>query len=142
MGQDIDVELTGVFGDGLCCDYGQGGIRVAALISHDEEEELATEDGRFVSSKIFSFFIPISQQDQVDSSGAVDPIDGDDGTVLLPPPQQGCQDLAGTFTVDYLVCDQDCARLGVNLGRYNCLCQFLDVAATCRATGEACQYFA
>jgi secreted trypsin-like serine protease len=36
MGQDIDVELTDVFGDGLCCDYGQGGIRIAALLSDDD----------------------------------------------------------------------------------------------------------
>jgi hypothetical protein len=164
MGQDIDVELTDIFGDGLCCDYGQGGIRVAALISDDEEEELAAEDGRFTSSKIFSFFVPISQQDQGEENnpgdgdnnqgdggdegdagdnqgdgGTVDPIDGDAGT---PPPAQGCQDLTDTFTVDSLVGDQDCAWLGVNLGRYNYLCQFLDVAATCQATCEACQYFA
>jgi hypothetical protein len=140
MGQNIDVELSDVFGDGLCCDYGQGGIRVAALLSDDEEEELATEDGRFTSSKIFSFFVPISQQDQGDG-GAVDPINGDAGTVP-PPPAQGCQDLTGgNFTVDSLVGDQDCAWLGVNLGRYHYLCQFLDVAATCRATCEACHYF-
>jgi hypothetical protein len=140
MGQDIDVELTDVFGDGLCCDYGQGGIRIAALLSDDEEEELATEDGRFTSSKRFSFFVPIPQQDQGDG-GAVDPIDGDAGTAP-PLPPQGCQDLTGTITVDSIVGDQDCAWLGVNLGRYNYLCQFLDVAATCRATCEACQYFA
>jgi hypothetical protein len=116
---DYRFKLSDSYGDGICCGYGQGRFEVHALLS-DQDQLLAESDGRFTNSISVGFSVPSPQTNQ--SKG-------------------GCQDQSGTFLVDSEVKDAGCEWLGVNLGRYSYLCQFLDVAATCPDTCDACEFF-
>jgi hypothetical protein len=129
---DYKIDITDTFGDGLCCEFGEGRIEVRALSFPGNEVVLLAEgDGRFTDSIVIAFTVPSPQR--TDPPVATDP---------PGPPTAGCQDENDKdFLVDSEVGDADCAWLRVNLVRYNYLCQFLDVAATCRQTCEACEYF-
>ena len=58
-----------------------------------------------------------------------------------PPNNNGCEDGSAMFQVDSEVGDANCAFLSVNYEQYHYLCQFLDVAAACPKTCDACEYF-
>jgi len=114
---DYQLELMDSFGDGLCCDFGQGRFEIHALLSSSEGDVivLAEGDATFADSKLVEFSVPSVSSCQDDQSGS--------------------------FLVDSEVGNSDCAWLGTNLDRYGYLCQFLDVAAICPGTCDACDYF-
>ena len=62
----------------------------------------------------------------------------DDGA---PVPRSNCADTKATFLVDDEVGQQDCGWLSNNSALYGYLCRFLDVAAACKQTCDACDYF-
>jgi hypothetical protein len=122
---DYKIIITDSFGDGICCEWGEGRFEVHALFPDNEMVLLAEGEGRFTDSIVVAFTVPSPPE-----------------TEPPGPSTAGCQDQEdATFLVDSEVGDADCAWLGDNLVRYNYLCQFLDVAATCRQTCDACEYF-
>jgi hypothetical protein len=145
---DYQLKLTDSFGDGLCCEFGDGRFEVHALLPN-EELLLVESDGKFTDSVKVEFSVPTPPQidppgqdpPQNDPPGNNDPPVDDSPEQQDPPAGGGCVDQDGSFLIDSVVGDADCDWLGVNLIRYNYLCQFLDVAANCRATCEACEYF-
>lgn len=114
---DYTMEITDTYGDGICCQYGEGRFEIQAMLSDDEVAVLAEGDGIFAFSTIVSFSVP--------------EVVGDE-----------CEDEVGrTFLVDSEVGDADCEWLALNMERYGYLCHFLDIAATCPNTCDACMYF-
>jgi hypothetical protein len=129
---DYKINITDSFGDGLCCEFGEGRFEVHALSFPDDEVVLLAEgDGRFTNSIVVAFTVPSPQE--TEPPVTTDP---------PGPPTARCRDQNETaFLVeDSGVGDANCAWLGVNCVRYNYLCQFLDVAATCRQTCDACEF--
>jgi hypothetical protein len=112
---DYELQFTDSYGDGFCCEFGLGHFEI-----HDGDFVLAEGDGLFADSLVVKFSVP-------SPSNA--------GT------KNECQDESGTFLVDSEVGEANCTWLDVNHDRYNYLCQFLDVAATCPNTCDACGYF-
>lgn len=132
---EYQFKISDSYGDGTCCDYGQGRFEVQALLP-DGEELLAEGDGRFTDSIVVEFSVPSAL---VQDPPTTDPPVND--PPVQDPPSGVCGDKEGAFLVDSEVGNADCAWLSVNLLRYRYLCQFLDVAATCPDTCDACQYF-
>ena len=58
-----------------------------------------------------------------------------------PVTRSNCADTKASFLVDDEVGEQDCSWLGNNSALYGYLCQFLDIAAVCKQTCDACRYF-
>jgi secreted trypsin-like serine protease len=57
------------------------------------------------------------------------------------PTAEICVDTAGTFTVDDIHQQKDCAWLAENKSKFGYLCQFVDVAAACKKTCNVCDFF-
>mmetsp|Transcript_20523 Transcript_20523/g.31088 ORF Transcript_20523/g.31088 Transcript_20523/m.31088 type:complete len:82 (-) Transcript_20523:139-384(-) len=54
----------------------------------------------------------------------------------------GCEDsVLEEFLVDRVAGNRGCSWLAVNMDNYGYLCAFLDVAAKCKDTCNACSYF-
>ena len=115
------LEIRDIFGDGMCCEYGEGSIEVHAIVPGMPNEVLAECDGMFSERKIVSFTVPLASM-----------------------PKSGCEDAddSVTFPIDAEMGDKDCSWLALNLEYYRHLCQFLDVAFTCQKTCDVCDYFA
>jgi trypsin len=133
--------LEDQYGDGFCCNYGQGYVKVFAIINNDYAEELGGGVGRFESNLEYAFSVP---EDLVERSGG--------GTerqkklklsLMLHSTKTStlCLDLpAVAFDVDDEIGSQTCAWLLPNMDRFDYLCQFEDVAALCPRTCGKCSF--
>ncbi len=72
------------------------------------------------------------------------PIVPSSSPVAAPSPTSSkeCADSGDTFSVDFLLEKKDCTWLAENQSMIGYLCRYLDVAAVCKKTCDACQYFA
>jgi trypsin len=151
------LELFDSYGDGFCCNHGQGSYVIEALYPNDEETSLSKGDGVFLQSLVVDFSVPQdSDGPREDPSPTpspsspptfnvgppIDPSPTASPAQFDPPLYDECEDnSASTFLIDSVVGNADCNWLKINLDRYNYLCQFLDVAHYCPKTCNACDYF-
>lgn len=113
---DYELEITDSFGDGLCCEFGQGRFEIQIVGPDSDAIVLAEGDAEFSDSKLVQFSVPSTTSND-------------------------CEDQNESLLVDSEVGNADCAWLSTNLDRYGYLCQFLDVAAICPQTCDTCAYF-
>jgi hypothetical protein len=108
---DYKINITDSFGNGLCCEFGEGRFEVHALSFTDNEVILLAEgDSRFTDWIVIAFTVPSPQETEP-------PFTTDPPVATDPPgtPTAGCQDQNDTaFLVDSEVGDANCAWLGVN----------------------------
>lgn len=154
-------QINDSFSDGMCCSFGQGGYKVYAETSSGDSL-LVSSDGRFGAIEIQQFIVP-----SADSNGplptdapvpAPTPPPVPDATsapvpsptpppVLAPTPSSPivtpsfCTDTDQVFMVNDSVGSRNCSWLGDNQLYFKYLCKFVDVAAACKVTCNACQYF-
>jgi hypothetical protein len=158
-----ELEFKDSAGDGICCTFGEGGYELRAILEDGIEEGVVLfgSNGSFGEIETTPFTVPESvpgestptasspapspaDETETTSSPTPSPVDG------TPSPSQpttpvpvGCSDDAtGTVFIDSDVGEKSCEWIGQNMARYNYLCQFLDIAFTCKATCSACEYFA
>jgi hypothetical protein len=127
-GQSYRLSLRDQFGDGMCCDYGEGSIDVYATVD-GVDEVLTSSDGYFGTEQNKVFTVPESYArgaQKGDSSSSRACTDSDDE-------QQ--------FHVDDKVGDKGCEWLSVNMDRFDYMCEFVDVASICPKTCSSCELF-
>jgi trypsin len=134
-GEAYVLLLEDQYGDGFCCNYGEGYIRVFAIINNDYAEELGGVEGRFESNLEYTFSVP---EDLVERSGSGTERQQKLSHSLMLHSTKAptlCLDVPGvTFDVDDEIGSQTCAWLLPNMDRFEYLCQFEDVAALCPRT--------
>mmetsp|Transcript_30452 Transcript_30452/g.50265 ORF Transcript_30452/g.50265 Transcript_30452/m.50265 type:complete len:516 (+) Transcript_30452:176-1723(+) len=160
-------EINDSFADGMCCSFGQGGYEIYAETSSGDVL-LASGNGRFGASETQQFSVPDTSGSNnplptgapvpaptpapvPDATSAPVPAPTSSpvpGITLAPTPSpvpapvpDVCKDTNQVFMVDDSVGSRDCTWLGDNQARYKYLCRFVDVAAACKVTCNACQYF-
>jgi trypsin len=127
-GQRYRLSLRDQFGDGMCCDYGEGSIAVYATVD-GVDEVLTSSDGYFGNKQNKVFTVPESYArgaQKGDSSSSSACIDSDDE-------QQ--------FHVDDKVGNKGCEWLSMNMDRFDYMCEFVDVASICPKTRSSCELF-
>ena len=139
-----DFEISDRFGDGICCGFGDGNYTIYAEVPGGDVM-LVSGDGQFGSGETKSFTIAdlgtgTSQTSPVASPTAPVPQPSPPDPDTLPDPNN-CADTDDTFSVDDTVGSRDCAWLVINQLLFGYLCKFVDVAAACKVTCGACQYF-
>jgi len=127
--------ITDSGGDGLCCDYGTGAYQIYAESSAGDIE-LASSNGSFRSRETKVFIVPNLNTEGSSSETSTPENYATDGSTT-------CKDSATdvVFFVDKVAGEKNCKWLDDNMGRYDYLCQFVDVASKCPKLCDSCQYF-
>lgn len=122
-GQEYILKLRDSYGDGFCCQYGAGSIAVYARAG-GIDYELASSDGQFGRRENIRFLVPadIRSAAVIGNTQEAECSDSDDEE----------------FHVDDKVGNRTCEWLSLNLDRFDYLCEFVDVAAVCPQTCDAC----
>jgi hypothetical protein len=121
---DYEFTIIDLFGDGLFL----GGVTIFVETETGDDAVLAESDGDYTFRRQFMFTVPTGV------SNTAPPAETD-------PPAGDCEDTEETFVVSDAVGTRDCDWLSVNLERFGWLCQFVDVAAACPSTCDACHLF-
>jgi trypsin len=141
-GEAYFLLLEDQYGDGFCCNYGQGSIRVFAIINNNYAVELGGGEGRFESNFKYTFTVPDDLGER--SGGGTENQKKMNHSLMLHSTKAStlCLDLPDlpdvTFDVDDEIGSQTCAWLLPNMDRFEYLCQFEDVAAVCPSTCGKC----
>ena len=160
-GASYRLDVYDSFGDGLCCNYGDGGYDAVIVNGDGTTSELFSSNGQFTEISVKEF--TLMDDGDVDSSSppvsTPAPTPGPTptptpmptfkpttaapipGTPVPTPNQPPCEDKPELFFVDLLEEDQPCSFL-VEQPRFGYLCRFLDVASVCKRTCNVCDYFA
>lgn len=132
--------ITDSGGDGLCCDYGTGAYQIYAE-TPSGDVELASSNGGFRSRETKVFMVPDLTPEEESSEEVSSEISSpenynNDGSTT-------CKDSADDvlFFVDKVAGEKNCKWLDENMGRYDYLCQFVDIASKCPKLCDSCQYF-
>jgi len=113
-GENYEFEIYDYYGDGNCCGYGNGSYEVRV------DGEVVGSGGNFGGMDLVSFSVSSSARSNSD-------------------PSSECEDSLDLISIDATVGEESCAWLADNIGHYNYLCQFLDVAVACPVTCDACE---
>eukprot|EP00980_Cylindrotheca_fusiformis_P031118 scaffold25830_cov162-Cylindrotheca_fusiformis.AAC.19 len=143
------MELTDDYGDGFCCQHGEGEYEIDAILPNGEPVLLASGEGKYGKSLLIEFLVPETLEDLIDTPTAapttaatiaatrIDEEDEDDSD----GEDDGCEDSLALFKIDEVVGYDNCEFLANNFVRYSYLCQFLEVAHHCPSTCNTCDYF-
>jgi len=141
-----DFVISDSLDDGICCTYGDGNYKIYAEVPGGDDMLLVESNGQFFGGETKTLVVP-APTPQIPSPTPPAP----SPTLPVPqpnppdpdtlPPLNKCADTDDTFSVDDTVGSRDCTWLGNNQLRFGYLCKFIDVAAACKVTCDACQYF-
>jgi trypsin len=117
------LRLRDSVGDGFCCGYGEGSIKVYEAVN-GQEYELTSSDGLFGTRDNKRFSVPATR-----------------GAVKTNTPE--CSDSVDEeFHVDDKTGSRGCAWLSSNMDRFDYFCEFVDISSICPSTCGSCNLFA
>lgn len=154
-----DFEIRDTYGDGICCSFGDGKVEIYAETATGDVM-LASSDGQFGSISATQFIVPAADDSAPTSTTTSAPVVSLTPAPVLPPtsapitpptespvaspvdsPATQCEDGNGTFLVDDVAGRRNCNWLEQNLVNFGYLCKFVTIAASCKETCSACDYF-
>jgi hypothetical protein len=146
-GEDYVLKLEDTYGDGFCCQYGRGYIRLLAIINDDYAEQLGGVLGQFGSNLEYVVTVPDTLNTLVEqrSGGGTEEQKVLKRSIMshLTEPSTLCLDAPdAVFDVDDVIGSETCAWLLPNMDRFDYLCEFEDVAAACPRTCRTCSLYA
>ena len=142
---DYRLDVLDSFGDGICCDFGNGSFN-ANVINPDGSKMLVfSNDGSFGGVSENPFRFETAQNDPEPTPDTPAPVPATPAPVPATPaptptPVPQCTDSSETFFVDVANQNQSCSFLMAQ-PRFNYLCKFVEVAAKCKVTCGVCDLF-
>eukprot|EP00521_Asterionellopsis_glacialis_P006490 CAMPEP_0195281036 /NCGR_PEP_ID=MMETSP0707-20130614/511_1 /TAXON_ID=33640 /ORGANISM="Asterionellopsis glacialis, Strain CCMP134" /LENGTH=529 /DNA_ID=CAMNT_0040339875 /DNA_START=57 /DNA_END=1646 /DNA_ORIENTATION=+ len=142
-GEEYTFEISDFYGDGMCCDFGNGEYEVRV------DGELVGDGNEFGESESFTFVVsgettgPPTGSPTRSPTGSPtrSPTGSPTRSPTGPPvePPSLCEDGSNEILITASVGEKTCDFLAENIGEYSYLCQLLSVAVACPVTCNACE---